>query len=78
MLCCNDAIELHDDYWATRDGSDATRDEAWRVGSEVPDNNRAWFDVVRIVVFNDVLDIDEPESGQRSRCYKWFASSAGN
>ena len=59
-MCVNDARgHRNDDPWLGRDYSDDLRQKAYDVWNEIPEANRAWLDVVGIVPFEDVLDIDE-------------------
>jgi hypothetical protein len=59
MLCCDDAVDLRDDYWRSDKNSRAKRDEAWHTWEAIPEKDRAWLEVVGIVPFEDILDIDE-------------------
>lgn len=59
MLCCDDAVDLRDDYWRSDKNSRAKRNEAWHAWEAIPEKDRAWLEVVGIVPFEDILDIDE-------------------
>jgi hypothetical protein len=59
VLCCDDATHLQDDCWKSNENPDEKRGEAYRVWEQLPEQNRAWLDVVGIVPFENVLDVDE-------------------
>lgn len=74
MLCSDDAIELPDDPWKSPGDRHERRGEASRVWTELPEPNKAWLEVVGVVPFESILDIDEfgdeyfsePHNGVRS------------
>lgn len=60
MFVANDGRgSQHEDPWNEGSSTESRRQEAWGVWNEVPEQNRAWFEVVGVVRFEDVLDIDE-------------------
>jgi hypothetical protein len=60
MFRWDDAINLSDDSWRKPvKVPDTQRSDAYGIWMEIPERNRAWFEVVGIVPFENVLDIDE-------------------
>ena len=59
-MAVNDArSRSHDDPWRDTDGRDAARQAIYEFWKEIPEANRAWLEVVGIVPFEAVLDIDD-------------------
>lgn len=59
-MAVNDALcSTHDDPWMGVNQSDGSREIIYAFWSNIPDNNRAWVEVVGIIPFDDVLDIDD-------------------
>ena len=58
-MAVNEAIgHPHDDPW-NKDRHDALRQEAWNAWNALPESNRAWFEVLGIIPFEEIIDIDE-------------------
>lgn len=56
----NDALaQAHEDPWQLHERSDAYRAKIWEAWDKIPETNRAWFEVIGIVPFDEILDIDE-------------------
>lgn len=56
----NDArAHRHEDPWSNLDRHTPLRQECWDAWQQLPETNRAWLDVIALVAFEDVLDIDE-------------------
>lgn len=60
MFCTNDAKgSQHEDPWSTKTSGNGLRQEAWDVWNRLAVKNQAWLEIIGIVPFEDVLDIDE-------------------
>ena len=59
-MAVNDAQRSsHDDPWFGGDRSHEKRNEIFQFWNNIPEANKAWLEVVGIVPFDDILDIDE-------------------
>jgi len=59
-MAVNDAkSSAHDDPWSGKDPSDERRRSIHEFWSKIPEANQAWFEVIGLVPFQDILDIDE-------------------
>lgn len=59
-MCVNDAnADSRTDPWLGRDQADGRREEIQREWDAFPEHNRAWLEVIGVVPFDAVLDIDE-------------------
>lgn len=69
----------HEDPWNKMSNGDNHRQDAWAAWNEMPEQNRAWFEVVGIVRFEDVLDIDEigDEYVEEPHVYALFNGNSG-
>jgi hypothetical protein len=75
-MAVNDARSgTHDDPWLGEDGHDDKRQTIYEFWNNIPKANQAWFEVVGIVLFDDVLDIDDlgDECVQAPHVYAPFA-----
>ncbi|MFC0402995.1 hypothetical protein [Paraburkholderia rhizosphaerae] len=60
MFCCNEAINLGGETpWPVPQIDSAIRAEALRVWKQLPAENRVWLDVVAVIPFESILDIDD-------------------
>lgn len=76
-MAVNDARSSeHDDPWLGEDRSDEKRQAVYEFWSKIPEPNRAWLEVVGLVPFDDILDIDDlgDEYVQAPHVYVPFAS----
>jgi len=76
-LAVNEArSRSHDDPWLGEDIGDEKRAAIYEFWNEIPEANQAWFEVVGIVPFEDILDIDDlgDEYVQAPHVYVPFAS----
>jgi len=59
-MAVNDArSSSHDDPWLGGDRSHEKRNDIFQFWNNIPEANKAWLEVVGIVPFDDILDIDE-------------------
>lgn len=75
-MAVNDAISSkHEDPWLGGDPNDEKRQAIYEIWSKIPKTNQAWFEVVGVVPFEDILDIDElgDEYVQSPHVYATFA-----
>lgn len=75
-MAVNDArTRSHDDPWLGDDRHDDRRQTIYEFWSQIPEANRAWLEVVGLVPFEDVLDIDDlgDEYVQAPHVYAPFA-----
>lgn len=75
-MAANDARgHRHDDPWLGKDDHDHARQTIYEFWSKIPEANRAWLEVVGVVAFEDVLDIDDlgDEYVQAPHVYAPFA-----
>jgi hypothetical protein len=76
-MAVNDArTRTHDDPWLGDDRHDVRRQTIYELWNQIPEANRAWLEVVGLVPFEDVLDIDDlgDEYVQAPHVYAPFAS----
>ncbi len=76
-MAVNDArSSKHDDPWLGEDRHDEKRQAIYEFWYKIPEANRAWFEVVGLVPFEDILDIDDlgDEYVQAPHVYAPFAS----
>jgi len=76
-MAVNDArSQIHEDPWLGSDRHDEKRQAIYEFWSKIPEMNQAWFEVVGVVPFEDVLDIDDlgDEYFQAPHVYVPFAS----
>ncbi|CAB3967384.1 hypothetical protein BCO9919_02727 [Burkholderia cenocepacia] len=74
-MAVNDARSRHDDPWLGDHRNDEKRQAIYELWSKIPEANQAWFEVVGVVPFEDILDIDElgDEYVQAPHVYAAFA-----
>jgi len=75
-MAVNDArSSTHDDPWLGKNLHDEMRQNFHEFWNEIPAANRAWLEVVGIVLFDDILDIDDlgDEYVQAPHVYAPFA-----
>lgn len=75
-MAVNDARSyIHEDPWLGRDRNDKRRQAIYDFWSKIPEANQAWFEVVGVVPFEDILDIDDlgDEYVQAPHVYALFA-----
>lgn len=59
-MAVNDArSSTHDDPWLGREGQDEKRQAIYEFWKNIPEANQAWLEVVGLVPFEDILDIDD-------------------
>jgi hypothetical protein len=59
-MAVNDAkSHTHDDPWLGDNRHDDTRHAIFEFWNNIPESNRAWLEVVGLVPFEDILDIDD-------------------
>ena len=59
-MALNDAIcGKHEDPWTGEDHHDERRQSAFEFWNKIPEENRAWLEVIGIVPFENILDIDD-------------------
>ncbi|WP_175709139.1 hypothetical protein [Burkholderia ambifaria] len=58
-MAVNDARSRHDDPWLGNHRNDEKRQAICEFWSKIPEANQAWLEVVGVVPFEDILDIDE-------------------
>lgn len=76
-MAVNDArSRSHDDPWLGEERDDEKRAMIYEFWNQIPETNRAWLEVVGIVPFEDILDIDDlgDEYVQAPHVYVPFAS----
>ena len=76
-MAVNDArSHINEDPWLGSDGHDETRNAIHEFWSKIPESSQAWFEVLGVVPFEDILDIDElgDEYVQAPHVYTPFAS----
>ncbi|GAB2875947.1 hypothetical protein GCM10027093_09250 [Paraburkholderia jirisanensis] len=60
MYCCNEAAHLIGETpWSAPQTDSAIRAEALQVWKELPAENRVWLEVVAVIPFERILDIDD-------------------
>lgn len=74
-MAVNDARSRHEDPWLGDHQNDEKRQAIHELWSKIPEANQAWFEVVGVVPFEDILDIDElgDEYVQAPHVYATFA-----
>jgi hypothetical protein len=75
-MAVNDAkSSTHDDPWVGEDKHNDVRQTIYEFWNTIPNNNRAWVEVVGTVPFDEILDIDElgDEHMQAPHVYATFA-----
>ncbi|KVO60060.1 hypothetical protein WJ78_25650 [Burkholderia ubonensis] len=74
-MAVNDARSRHEDPWLGDHQNDEKRQAIYELWSKIPEANQAWFEVVGVVSFEDILDIDElgDEYVQAPHIYATFA-----
>lgn len=56
----NDAkSSAHNDPWLGEDSGDPLRHDIWEFWNKIPDESRAWLEVVGLVPFDDIVEIDD-------------------
>jgi hypothetical protein len=76
-MAVNDArSHKHEDPWLGSDRHDEKRQAIYEFWSKIPEANKAWLEVVGVVPFEDILDIDDlgDEYVQAPHVYAPFAS----
>ena len=65
----------HDDPWLGKDRDDEERQNIYEFWNKIPEANQAWLEVVGLVPFDDILDIDDlgDEYVQAPHVYAPFA-----
>lgn len=59
-MAVNDArSRTHDDPWLGEDRHDEKRQSVYEFWNKIPEANKAWLEVVGILPFEDILDIDD-------------------
>ncbi|WP_321786398.1 restriction endonuclease [Burkholderia pyrrocinia] len=58
-MAVNDARSSHEDPWLGDHENAEKRQAIYEFWSKIPEANQAWFEVVGVVLFEDILDIDE-------------------
>ena len=75
-MALNDARSRHEDPWLVdREKIDEKRQAIFELWSKIPEANQAWFEVLGVVPFEEILDIDElgDEYVQAPHVYATFA-----
>lgn len=74
-MAVNDASSRHEDPWLGDHQNAEKRQAIYELWSKIPEANQAWFEVVGVVPFEDILDIDElgDEYVQAPHVYATFA-----
>ncbi|KAF1035054.1 MAG: hypothetical protein GAK33_04962 [Burkholderia lata] len=77
-MAVNDARSRHDDPWLGDRQNHQKRQAIYELWSKIPEANQAWLEVVGVVPFEDILDIDEigDEYVQAPHVYATFAPGA--
>ncbi len=73
----NDArCPAHEDPWLGKDRCDEKRQTIYEFWNQIPEANKAWFEVLGLVPFEDILDIDDlgDEYVQAPHVYAPFTS----
>lgn len=59
-MAVNDARgRTHDDPWMGEDRPDEKRQSIYELWQKIPEANQAWFELVGVVPFDDILDVDD-------------------
>jgi hypothetical protein len=58
-MAVNDARSTHDDPWLGEDGRHEKRQPIFEFWNNIPEANQAWLEVVGIVPFDEILEIDD-------------------
>ncbi|AQT50323.1 hypothetical protein BHQ31_09910 [Burkholderia cenocepacia] len=77
-MAVNDARSRHEDPWLGDHRNGENRQAIYELWSKIPEANQAWFEVVGVVPFEDILEIDElgDEYVQAPHVYATFAPGA--
>lgn len=78
-MALNDARSRHEDHWLVDpEKIDEKRQAIFEVWNKIPEANQAWLEVVGVVPFEDILDIDElgDEHVNAPHVYATFAPGA--